>query len=227
MKNRTTGQIISYITMPILFTVLGYLTVIIGGAPVLDLVKSHLYMIIETGSPDYNNEFNSALVESGMLMEDSPGNGSFRIPSQGTHYGNINCDRIGLKAPIYYGDSEEILEKGAGQYRASGLPGEDKPILIGGHDGTYFKPLEEITVGDVISISTNYGKFEYKVTGTKVAAVFDDTAYDLGKTKEQLILYTCYPFGQLNGKTDQRFFVYCDRIKDTKAIAKQGGTQSE
>ncbi|QHQ59966.1 sortase [Anaerocolumna sedimenticola] len=225
MKNRTTGKIISYIAMPVLFTFLGYLTLFIGGAPVLSLMKAHLYMIIETGSPDYSNEFNSNLSESGLFTEDSSENERIRIPSQGTHYGNLNCDRIGLEAPIYYGDSEEILEKGAGQYRASGLPGEEKPILIGGHDGTYFKPLENIINGDVISIKTNYGKFEYKVTGTKVTDVFDNTAYDLSETKEQLILYTCYPFGQLTGSKEERFFVYCDRIQDTKAVSKLGGTE--
>ncbi len=219
LSSRKSGKIIPYIVIPMLFTVLGYLTVYIGGGPVANLAKSHINMLIAKGAPGYSNEFNPGLTEPALLQKDIFDKSEIRIPAQGTHYGNLTCEKVGLEAPLYYGDSEEVLIKGAGQYMASGLPGEGRPILIGGHDGTFFAPLEQIKIDDVISLETNYGKFEYKVTGTKTADAMDKTAYDLSGTEEHLILYTCYPFGELIVERDKRYFVYCDRIKDTKVAA--------
>ena len=39
----------------------------------------------------------------------------------------------------------------------------------------------------------------------------DTTAYDLDADRENLIMYTCYPFGTLQ-YTDQRYFIYCDYV---------------
>ena len=47
----------------------------------------------------------------------------------------------------------------------------------------------------------------------------DDTAYDLLQDKEQLIMYTCYPFEMLVGITKQeRLFVYADKISGLSLI---------
>ncbi|MDF2568387.1 MAG: hypothetical protein K0R90_1843, partial [Oscillospiraceae bacterium] len=42
-------------------------------------------------------------------------------------------------------------------------------------------------------------------------------AYDLSQKKEQLILYTCYPFNTL-GLTSKRFFVYADKISGPQIV---------
>ncbi len=220
MSGRRTRIFLSYMGIPLLFTVLGYLALYLLGVPAVNLAKAHISMIITKGAPGYSAEFDPALSETVPLQENIFDKDEIRIPAQGEHYGNLTCVRIGLEAPLYYGDGEKVLIKGAGQYMASGLPGEGRPILIGGHDGTYFAPLENIAIGDVISLETNYGKFEYKVTGTLTADALDNTAYDLSETKERLILYTCYPFGKLIGERNERYFVYCDRIQDTEAAGK-------
>ena len=65
----------------------------------------------------------------------------------------------------------------------------------------------------MVTIKTSYGVYEYQVTGSRVAHHLDDTAYDLMQDKEQLIMYTCYPFEMLVGITKQeRLFVYADKI---------------
>ena len=175
------------------------------------MARANLNLIITKGAPSYSNEYNSdftGLFEQAGKFD--PGN--IQIPEFGAHYGNIRCGRIDLNVPLYYGDSDAILEKGVGQYIAGGLPGEGKPILVGGHDTVYFAPLEYIEVGDSVQIDTNYGNFQYEVTNTKIAEADDISAYPLTGDKEQLILYTCYPFQDLLGSRSQRYFVYCDRI---------------
>jgi len=187
---------------------------------VVDMIKSYGNMIITKGAPGYGNEFDSELSKLEINKKSTLDAMQIQVPALETHYGNLYCDRVELEAPIYYGDSDTVLSYGVGQYTASGLPGEEKPILIGGHDGTYFAPLEHIKIGDVVTIETNYGQFEYKVAATRIADALEADAYDLSQEKEQLILYTCYPFNQLLRDSSERFFVYCDRISDSKTVSK-------
>lgn len=189
---------------------LGFFVILIGSKPIVDMVKGYGIMIIRKGAPSYPNEYDKDVFQF-IQDKGTKIKSEIQVPSLGIHYGNIYCETINLEAPIYYGDSDSILLEGVGHYTASGLPGEGKPILIGGHDITYFAPLEWIKSGDVVIVTTNYGQFEYKVVSTLITDASDYNAYDLPLDREQLILYTCYPFGQVVGDRD-RFFVYCERI---------------
>lgn len=133
-------------------------------------------------------------------------------PKYAEQYGQLYCKELKLDAPVYWGDRSHLLSAGAGSYNGGFIPGMGGTILIGAHDTTYFAGLEKVKEGDVFTFTTEYGIYTYKVTGTKI---FDegsyDEAYDLNASKEQLVLYTCYPFGKLNGTKKQRMFVYLDK----------------
>ena len=134
-------------------------------------------------------------------------------PKYGEQYGGLSCKELKISAPIFFGDRGNILQKGAGQYNGSFLPGEGGTILIGAHDTTYFKNLEKVKKGHKFEFYTEYGIYDYKVSDIKIYDEEDyHKAYDLGAKKEKLILYTCYPFGKLNGTKTQRMFVYLDKI---------------
>lgn len=136
---------------------------------------------------------------------------NLELPSEGTHYGNIFIDRLGMEVPLYYGDNNTILRKGAGQYTGSSLPGQGSQILICAHNTSYFKPLQHVEDGDTIRVVTNYGAYTYQITEIRIAAATDTSTYNLSLNYEQLVLYTCYPFTGPPGKT-QRYFVYADRV---------------
>ena len=201
-----------------LFTVLGLVVSFAAGAPIMSMVLSKWNMIVTNGAPGNQRDFIPKTTKLKLDPKGTVNQSEVKVPRQGESYGNISCERIALAAPIYYGDSDECFGKGAGQYTGSGLPGQGKPILIGGHDGSFFAPLEDILVDDIVVISTNYGSFQYKVTELKTVEKVDSTVYDLTQQKEQLILYTCYPFGQVIGERSGRYFVFCDRITDTENI---------
>ncbi|MCR5737377.1 MAG: class D sortase [Eubacterium sp.] len=134
------------------------------------------------------------------------------IPKFSQRYGELACKDLKLDAPVYWGDRPEQLAKGAGHYIGSFLPGYGKTILIGAHNTTYFANLEKVKTGDEFKFTTTYGIFRYKVVDTKIVDKDFDKAYDLTADKEQLVLYTCYPYGTLNGTKNQRMFVYLDRV---------------
>lgn len=193
--------------------VLGAAIIFIGGKPLMNYAVSKADMIIVKGAPD--NRGNEGKLLKPIVKSSISVQGKIRKPVINTQYGTISCEQIALNAPLYYGDSSYSLQNGAGQYSGSGFPGEGKPVLIGGHDATFFSSLRNIKKGDIIKIVTTYGSFKYQVTGFKVADKKDTRAYDLKQKKEQLILYTCYPFGQLIGDRSKRYFVY-SRLKSYK-----------
>lgn len=211
MSHKKKNITLRYMAYPFAFTIIITALLYFGGTPLLVMARANLNMIITKGAPSYSNEYNSEF--TGLFAPNKVFDPKdIQIPEYGAHYGNILCERIDLNAPLYYGDSDSILEKGVGQYVAGGLPGEGRPVLVGGHDSVYFAPLEDIEAGDFVQIETNYGNFRYEVTDTKIAEADDTSAYPLTGDKEQLILYTCYPFGDLLGNRSQRYFVYCDKI---------------
>lgn len=133
------------------------------------------------------------------------------LPSNGTLYGNIRVSGTTVNAPLYFGDSPAILNKGAGQYMGSSYPGCGSTVLIGGHSHSFFAGLQQVETGAYITLSTTYGTYVYQVTHTAIKQQTDSTAYDLSSTKENLVLYTCYPFDSM-GQTSRRKFVYSKYI---------------
>lgn len=159
----------------------------------------------------------SLLIENGDHPEQSEG----RVVVQEARIGTIECERIALSAPLYEGDSEAKLSKGAGHYAQSALPGEGKVILISGHDATFFAPLEQIAIGDVVKVVMEDKDYYYGIVSTRVADKSETDAYELSSKEERLILYTCYPFGQILGTRNERYFVYGEPLPEDVVIRKE------
>lgn len=132
-------------------------------------------------------------------------------PEQGDELGRISIEGTQVDCALYYGDSTAEFDKGAGLYTGTGIPGEGRTIISGAHTNTYYRDLESVEEGDEILISTRYGDYKYQVTGMQVSTDSDPTAYDLDADHENLVLYTCYPFGSTQ-YTEQRYFVYADLV---------------
>lgn len=124
-------------------------------------------------------------------------------------YGILINKNHNIKEIIYYGDSEKVLNQGLGQSTKSHLPGQNKPILIGGHNGTFFRNLFALKTGDIIKIKTGYGIFKYQVTKIEEKQAQKFNALILNTDQELLILYACkqYEIG-----SDNRYFVYAKKV---------------
>ena len=77
------------------------------------------------------------------------------------------------------------------------------PVVLAG--------AREFTVGTDIA---TYGNYVYTIVNTKIADASDESAYDLKKKEENVILYTCYPFNAY--QTPTRYFVYAKYISGPK-----------
>ena len=134
-----------------------------------------------------------------------------RFPGRYEMYATLSIDSCGIEDNVYFDDSKKSLRLGLGQYYGSHIPGFGKPILICGHNNRSFRMLGEVAEGDIVTVTTEYGIYQYRVTHTKILNAKDPSAISLSQNKEQLILYTCYPFTTLT-LTSKRLFVYADKI---------------
>ena len=206
-------KVMAYVYMPLFFTIIGYGIVYVAALPILDVISSYGSLIISSDTPNFDNDQLKSIFEAPVNKEDRatiPAS-EVTMPTAGTLYAHISCTKAGLDAPIYFDDSDAILKNGVGQYTGSSIPGFGLPILLAGHNTTYFLPLQNIEVGDIITITTSYGIYKYQITATKIVSKNLASAYNLAQKKEQLIMYTCYPFNML-GTLANRYFVYGDKI---------------
>lgn len=211
----------AYFYMPLFFTVIGYGLLWIAAAPVFELVINVGSMVMAQEVPEFHTELGSVFSGNNGTAEEQPEvvhSSSIVVPKYGEHYGHITCERIGLDAPVYFGDDNNILRVGAGQYIGSFLPGYGRLIMLCAHNTTFFAPLKVIEAGDVITYKTSYGVYQYQVSRTEVRDHNDSSAYDLLQDKEELIMYTCFPFETMVGTKTDRLFVYCEKISGPTVV---------
>lgn len=211
-------KLLRYIGYPLLFLAVGSLLFLLFSGSLVRYVDGNVRkMIYESKpvAPEGLSQQEFGWKESETAEQPEAADKTETIPEQGEQYAEIRSEDGGWSAPLYYGDSPEILQKGAGQYANGIVPGMDGVMLVSGHDSTFFAPLEDVREGEKLSVKTEGGTFTYTVTKRTVEEEAD-IAVDqiLGQEGEHLVLYTCYPFGSLLEKRTQRYFVYCDRDEE-------------
>lgn len=132
--------------------------------------------------------------------------GDVTYPSFGEQYAVLKSDAIDLYVPVYWGATSELLELGACQTTASAIAGAGGNTVISAHVNTFFNQLDQLQVGDTLTLYTGYGRFTYTV---EEQVQFENTnkQYILPTDQEQLTLYTCEM--QVFGSSSNRIGVVC------------------
>jgi sortase A len=120
---------------------------------------------------------------------------SLRRSRAGDPLGRISIPRIDKRFVFVTGTGEKSLKKGPGHYLGTALPGLRGTVGIAGHRTTYLAPfrhLDRMRKSDRIVLTMPYGRFSYRVEGTKVikptqTSVLRHAGYD------RLVLTTCTP----------------------------------
>lgn len=134
-------------------------------------------------------------------------------PEYGTQYATIEIDKIGVKLPVYYGDTLEILKKGVGHSSGSYFPGEGGSIVYMGHNSkNMFRRFSELQKGNEIKVTTSYGEYVYKIYDMQLIKETELDKLPIQRDKEILMVYTCYPFNNV-GYATQRYVVYAELEK--------------
>ena len=122
-----------------------------------------------------------------------PIQGEKKKPIMGDVVGKLEIDRLQRTLPILQGSDTLILEKGVGHLPESVLPGEIGNSVLAGHRDTVFRGLGKLKKGDVVTIETRDGNFQYEIIGYKIVDQ-DYRGIRLAHDKQMLTMITCYPF---------------------------------
>ena len=210
----------NFIILPILYSVL-----ILGLSALIIIpnVKRYYNMVslfISDNEADFSVGYNSIYVpvSDGLEEENSPEQpkketkktvplSEIMMPHYGEQFGELIIDDCQVKANLFWGDGDVQLNNGVGVFNGSFIPGYGKTIMVAGHNVTYFNGLKYAEKGQKVLIRTSYGNYTYEITDVQVKDREDSSAYNLRAEKENLIMYTCYPFDEI-GLTPNRCFVY-------------------
>lgn len=219
MIKKKSTKLLAYFVVPVIFTVLGYVLLAVALKPVWDVALGTVTMFMTNGEPVYEPKLGSIYDAEAPKPEPEPDgvlqSTEFEFPELYSKYGEISCERIGVDCGVYWGDTDEVLEYGAGNYTGSFPPGYGRLILLAGHNQTYFLPFQYAEVGDIFKFSTYYGDYEYEVKRVEVYDENDLGHYvldHLSENKEELVMYTCYPFHMVVGRKTDRMTLFCERI---------------
>jgi sortase A len=124
--------------------------------------------------------------------------------------GRIDIPRLGLTAIVVEGTSRTILRRAVGHIQGTPLPGQQGNVGISGHRDTFFRPLRNIRLNDVITLTTLLGEYRYRVVSTQIVSPYDVAVLDPSRN-EILTLVTCYPF-YFVGSAPARFIVRAERV---------------
>lgn len=126
-------------------------------------------------------------------------------------YGYVSAPTIGMELPIYLGANDDTMSYGAGHLCYTSLPtgGTDTNVVLAGHTGYIgrwlFDSVSSLSVGDEVSVTTYFGKLDYKVTRVLNRAPNDSDILFIEKGKDKLTLITCIDGGSA------RRVVVCER----------------
>lgn len=113
----------------------------------------------------------------------------------GDPLGRISIPKARSNFVFVSGTNGRTLKKGPGHYRNTPLPGRHGTVGLAGHRTTYaapFRRLDRLRRGDRIVVTMPYGRFFYRVEGSKI--VRPDSVGVLRRVKhDRLVLTTCHP----------------------------------
>jgi len=131
--------------------------------------------------------------------------------ASGQAIGRIEIPSIRMSAMIAEGVESGTLRGSVGHVRQTDLPGGSGNVGLAAHRDTFFRHLGELHKQDLISITTNDGRFDYLVESTGVVNP-DESIVLRNIGRPTLTLVTCFPFYYV-GPAPKRFIVHAALVQ--------------
>ncbi len=148
----------------------------------------------------YNEQLGHAVIRetAGEIQEN--GTSYVDMIDAGTIIGYLTVPVIDVNLPIYYGTSNEVLEKGVGYIEETSFPlgGEGTHSVLTGHRGLpsaeLFTRMGEVKERDTFYLHVLDEVLAYEVDQILVVDPEDTSELDIVKGKDYVTLVTCTPY---------------------------------
>jgi sortase A len=110
---------------------------------------------------------------------------------------SLRVPRLGYRAVVREGVTEDVLFAGPGRYPDTSWPGQPGNVGVAAHN-VYWLRFDQLRAGDDLAVDTRYGTFHYRVTSVQVVSAGDRSVL-APVPGRHLTLTTCWPLwaGQL------------------------------
>jgi sortase A len=113
----------------------------------------------------------------------------------GTPVATLSIPRLHFDGIAHQGTGAAQLALGPGHYPSTAFPGQPGTVAFAGHRVTHTHPFLQINLlrrGDVITVSTRWGRFRYRVYREAIVSPTDvNVLRNVGF--QQLVLTACHP----------------------------------
>lgn len=126
----------------------------------------------------------------------------------------ISIPDLELEMPVFIGASYENMAAGAAIMGQTSIPigGSNTNCVIAGHRGwggaSYFRYIDELEVGDLITITNFWEILTYEVSEIQIIWPNEVEKIHIQPGRELVTLLSCHPYGS-GGR--QRYLVICER----------------
>lgn len=126
---------------------------------------------------------------------------------QGQAFGRLEIPRIDVDSVVVHGTRWGAdLARGPGHYERTTVPGLRRTVGVAGHRTTFgapFRNIDDIRVGDAITLELPYATFRYRVFQHEIVES-DDWRVIRDRGFDVIMLSACHPLYS----ADQRWIVY-------------------
>lgn len=130
--------------------------------------------------------------------------------------GVLEIPALELVMPVYLGASNSHLDAGTAVLGNTSVPigGINTNCVVAGHRGwhgaDYFRHLDKLAVGDMVTITNLWETLTYAVTDIQIIQPDQADKIKIQPGRDLLTLITCHPYAS-GGR--QRLVVYCERVR--------------
>ena len=133
----------------------------------------------------------------------------------GTPLARLFVPRLAVEVVVAEGTDERVLQRALGHVPTSARPGEAGNVALAGHRDTHFRFLEQLRVGDEMTLESVSGRDVYRVEWAVVVEphqveLVEDSGY------AALTLVTCYPFRYV-GNAPYRYVIRARKLDSSGA----------
>jgi len=116
--------------------------------------------------------------------------------------GTLTISKLNVTSPIYMGITNDVFDRGVGQWPGSARPGTRGNLVIGGHRTSARRPfsnIDQLRGGDIISIAVGTTTYKYVVTGHSI--VKPTSVWIIDQTSSAtLTIFSCHPKGKVTSR---------------------------
>jgi len=139
------------------------------------------------------------------------------LMAPGLPEGLLSIPSLHLEVPIYAGEDEINLNRGAGHIEGTAALNQPGNAGIAGHRDGFFRVLKDVAIDQDVYLEVDGRSLHYRVVDISIVARWDRNV--LAPTNAPSItLVTCYPF-YFVGSAPERFIVRAELADDATEVA--------